>query len=275
MVLVRLVVVVCLVLVAPSWATAQVFEWTDASGSRHYTNDPEDIPEAQREEARVVVRGRRPAEAEVQQSASVEQASPRSVEAEPSSGRAVREERLLDADRSRIRRERRQRRREYGDTQPRSREGAPIRQAQVVYDRSRERVVVPPPPPPAVVQDVHVNVSVPTTVVSQVVVETNSQGPYGYGPYDSSYGPYYSPYYGPAVSTSFDRGRSRHRTVRMSLQEQFQYDRDGPYVYLPRRVPLGPVFHTSLPRGLARGRAASPACSAMPRTQKNASRKMR
>jgi len=280
MVLMRLVVLACLFLVAPSWATAQIFEWIDASGSHHYTNDREDIPEAQRDEARVVVRQRQPVEPGAR-GATVELASRPSVEADSSGGQTARDERLLDTDRSRIRRERQwrrrdygdERRRDYGDAQNRSPEDAPRRQAQVVYDRSRESVLVPRPPPPAVVQDVHVNVSVPTTVVSQVVVATSSPGPYRYGPYDG-YGPYDS-YYGPAISTSFDRGRSRHRTVRMRLQEQFQYDRDGPYVYRPRRIPLGPVFSATLPRGLSRGRVASPSCSAMPRSQKIASPKLR
>ncbi len=62
--------------------------------------------------------------------------------------------------------------------------------------------------------------------------------------------PSFAPY--PAfVTTSFDRGRSRHLTLRMFLQDQFQLDRDGPFTY--ERIPpvgLGPNLDPFLPRGL-------------------------
>jgi hypothetical protein len=67
--------------------------------------------------------------------------------------------------------------------------------------------------------------------------------------------PYFYPEY-PLVTTSFDRGRSRHLTLRMLLQDQFQLDRDGPYVYqrsLP--PPRGPNLRVVLPRGLPHDRA--------------------
>jgi hypothetical protein len=59
------------------------------------------------------------------------------------------------------------------------------------------------------------------------------------------------PYYYPFVTTSFDRGRSRHLTLRMLLQDQFQIDRDGPFVYERLNPPgIGPNLHPFLPRGL-------------------------
>lgn len=56
------------------------------------------------------------------------------------------------------------------------------------------------------------------------------------------------PYSYPWVSSSFDRGRSRHLTLRLLMQDQFLLDREGPYAfavndppplvpYLPRGVP--------------------------------------
>jgi hypothetical protein len=57
--------------------------------------------------------------------------------------------------------------------------------------------------------------------------------------------------YYPFVTTSFDRGRSRHRTLRMLLQDQFQLDRDGPYVYERiNPIGLGPRLQPLLARGL-------------------------
>ena len=62
------------------------------------------------------------------------------------------------------------------------------------------------------------------------------------------------PWYYPFVTTSFDRGRSRHLTLRMLLQDQFQLDRDGPYAYQRWDQPgLGPALAPFLPRGLPYG----------------------
>jgi hypothetical protein len=54
----------------------------------------------------------------------------------------------------------------------------------------------------------------------------------------------------PLVTTGFDRGRSRHLTIRMLLQDQFQLDRDGPF--LAERFPPGGHINLRpfLPRGL-------------------------
>lgn len=62
------------------------------------------------------------------------------------------------------------------------------------------------------------------------------------------------PWYYPFVTTSFDRGRSRHQTLRMLLQDQFQIDRDGPYAYQRWDQPgLGPGLAPFLSRGLPYG----------------------
>ncbi|MFN8641956.1 MAG: DUF4124 domain-containing protein [Candidatus Binatia bacterium] len=59
------------------------------------------------------------------------------------------------------------------------------------------------------------------------------------------------PGYFPFVTTGFDRGRSRHQTLRMLLQDQFQIDRGGPYAYARSDQPgLGPALAPFLPRGL-------------------------
>lgn len=68
---------------------------------------------------------------------------------------------------------------------------------------------------------------------------------------DGGWGPYAWGGYYPFVTTGFDRGRSRHQTLRMLLQDQFQIDRDGPYAYDRWDEPgLGPALAPFLPRGL-------------------------
>lgn len=47
---------------------------------------------------------------------------------------------------------------------------------------------------------------------------------------------YWPPYY-PLLTTSFDRGRSRHLTLRLLLQDQFAIDREGLSNGLARRSP--------------------------------------
>lgn len=64
------------------------------------------------------------------------------------------------------------------------------------------------------------------------------------------------PYYYPFVTTGFDRGRSRYLTLRMLLDEQFQIDREGPFVFTERlspplgHPPLTVNLNPILPRGL-------------------------
>jgi len=77
----------------------------------------------------------------------------------------------------------------------------------------------------------------------------------GYGSFPPwEYG-YLPPAWYPFVTTSFDRGRSRHLTLRMLLQDQFQLDRAAPYVFVERLppfgvAPLGPNLNPFLARGL-------------------------
>jgi hypothetical protein len=62
------------------------------------------------------------------------------------------------------------------------------------------------------------------------------------------------PWYYPLVTTGFDRGRSRHQTIRMLLQDQFAIDRDGPFAYQRWDQPgLGPALAPFLSRGLPYG----------------------
>jgi hypothetical protein len=77
--------------------------------------------------------------------------------------------------------------------------------------------------------------------------------PQTYGGYPSALYPPW-PWYYPFVTTSFDRGRSRHQTLRMLLQDQFQLDREGPYAYQRWNDPgLGPALAPFLSRGLPYG----------------------
>lgn len=70
---------------------------------------------------------------------------------------------------------------------------------------------------------------------------------FGWGPY---YGGWPGGYY-PFVTTGFDRGRSRHQTLRMLLQDQFAIDRGGPYAYDRWNLPgNGPALAPFLSRGL-------------------------
>jgi hypothetical protein len=68
---------------------------------------------------------------------------------------------------------------------------------------------------------------------------------------EDGWGPFGWPGYFPFVTTGFDRGRSRHQTLRMLLQDQFQIDRAGPYAYDRWGQPgIGPALAPFLPRGL-------------------------
>jgi hypothetical protein len=167
-------------------AAAQIYEWRDADGARHFTTDVEDLPPGQRENPRVVVR----------------QSAWGSGEAPPAT------------------------------TEPR-------RQAQVVYDRRRFRRVEERPAGNAGGVSIHGPLAVAAVEVAQPSV--TYQSPLVAVPL----------YDGPLVTTSFDRGRSRHQTLRMLLQDQFQVDRDGPFVY-DRLAASGPRFRSVLRRGLPR-----------------------
>ena len=122
------------------------------------------------------------------------------------------------------------------------------RQADVVYDRSQET--------DAFLAGLTRGLEMARTVnhadgggvqINGPLAVASTQSPAAYSPY-----PY--PYYYPFVTTSFDRGRSRHQTLRMLLQDQFAVDREGPFVFdrlgLP---PLNVGLNPFLPRGLPYG----------------------
>ena len=71
---------------------------------------------------------------------------------------------------------------------------------------------------------------------------------FGFYPY-VGWGGYY-----PFVTTGFDRGRSRHQTLRMLLQDQFAIDRDGPV----RLRALGPARRRPRPGAVPAARSAVP-----------------
>jgi hypothetical protein len=184
-------------------ARADIYEWRDANGNRHFTNLLINVPTAQQPDARVVVTATAPSEL------SEETAPPAA---------------------------------------------APRAQAQVVYDYSRQ--------PDPYTQGVEDGIALARSVAPADHGDVYINGPLAVAnadPYVAVTTPhsyYYPGYPGyPLVTTSFDRGRSRHLTLRMLLQDQFQFDRDGPYVYeraLP--PPSGPNLRVVLPRGLPHDR---------------------
>jgi len=182
------------VVLLSSMAQADIIEWHDASGVRHFTNLIEEVPKENRDAMQVVVDEavrRPPAEAPAAVS------PPASVE--------------------------------------------PRREAEVIYDRSRA----------AAYMDgwrAGLAASMPTESGGSSVqingpLVTNAIAP-------APYVPYLPPYYSPLVTTSFDRGRSRHLTLRMLLQDQFALDREGPFGFVERWPPASVALAPFLPRGL-------------------------
>lgn len=184
-------------LILVSGVRAEIYEWRDDAGSRHFTNVIDSVPAEQRNDPKVIVREtKRPATNEL---------------ALPSS--------------------------------PQPSESAPPPQAMVIYDRSRVRSDYS-----AGLQDglaLSAERGQPVTFTINGPLAVASSEAYASGetyPVDEYY---------PFVTTSFDRGRSRHRTLRMLLQDQFQLDRDGPYLYERLNpIGLGPRLQPFLARGL-------------------------
>jgi hypothetical protein len=182
-------------------AHADIYEWRDANGNRHFTNLLINVPAAQQPDARVVVTATAPSEI-----------------SEPS---------------------------------PAPQADAPRTEAQVVYDYSRQR--------DPYTQGLEDGIALARSVAPADEGDVYIHGPLAVANADPYVAvaapyPYYYPEY-PLVTTSFDRGRSRHKTLRMLLQDQFQLDRDGPYFYqraLP--PPAGPNLRVVLPRGLPHDR---------------------
>lgn len=201
--LMRHTVVIALVLFcASSIVRADIFEWRDASGNRHFTNSLANVPAAQQLDARVLVTA-----------TAVSEAAPTHSVSAPAE--------------------------------------APRTEAQVVYDYSNR--------PDPYAQGVEDGIALARSVARGDDAGVYINGPLAVASADpyvavTSPYPYYYPAY-PLVTTSFDRGRSRHLTLRMLLEDQFQLDRDGPYVYqraLP--PPTGPNLRVVLPRGLPHDR---------------------
>jgi Domain of unknown function (DUF4124) len=188
----RWILVLALIVLAGE-ARAEIYEWRDSSGSRHFTNNKESLPLEQRAAARVFV-------AEPPPSSPV-------AAAEPAAAEAPREAQVV-----------------YDELATRRAYAAGLRDGLALVSGTQ-------PPATAGVQ-----INGPLAIASARTA-------------DSAYGVPLS--YGPFVTSSFDRGRSRHLTLRMLLQDQFQLDRDGPFLH--ERLPsgIGPSFQVFLPRGLS------------------------
>ena len=193
-------------------AAADIIEWQDADGVRHYTNLKTEIPKEQEGATRVVV----------------DEVARRSA---------------------------------AGDTQPEAQSAPPPaeprREAEVVYDRSQVSE--------AYLRGLQRGLDTAGVIAGGgggggvqingplAVAKGGNSAPY----YDYYY-PGYPGYY-PLVTTSFDRGRSRHQTLRMLLQDQFAIDRAAPFVFEERLVPpfgfppLSVDLNPFLPRGLPHG----------------------
>ena len=191
-------------------AGADIIEWQDADGVRHYTNLKGEVPKEQEASTRVVVDelARQPA---------------------------------VTGDVA-------------GEPRPAPQSPEPRREAEVVYDRSQLSE--------AYLRGLQRGLQTASIVtgggggggvqINGPLAIANATRP---APY---YDQYYPGYY-PLVNTSFDRGRSRHLTLRLLLQDQFAIDRAAPFVFDERLVPpfghppLGVDLNPFLPRGLPHG----------------------
>lgn len=193
----RTITLVAVLSVLSSAATADIIEWQDASGVRHYTNLKEEVPKESRDAAQVVVNeaARWPAGVAVGSPAAPQTAS---------------EE--------------------------------PRREAEVVYDRSQTSAYIEGWRA-GIAANMPSENSGGSVQINGPLAVANALAP-------SPYPAYVAPYYYPFVTTSFDRGRSRHLTLRMLLQHQFALDRDGPFAYIDYRQPPSIALNPFLPRGL-------------------------
>jgi len=177
---------------------AEIYEWRDGAGSRHFTNLIEQVPAEHRNNPTVIVRELIRAEAN-------------DLPLPPAGAQA---------------------------------EGERPRQAMLIYDRAgepsdysaglRDGIALASDPG----QPVSLTINGPLAVANSDALASDATYPV-------------DEFYYPFVTTSFDRGRSRHRTLRMLLQDQFQLDRDGPYLYERiNPVGLGPRLQPFLARGL-------------------------
>jgi hypothetical protein len=209
---------VVLVAILLSWsgaAVADIVEWQDADGVRHFTNLKSEIPKEQAASSRVVV------------DELARQSSPDTAPAMPQAAAQAPE---------------------------------PRREAEVVYDRSQLSS--------AYLRGLQQGLQAAGIIAGGGGgggVQINGPLAIARGSNPESYYDYYPGYYPgyyPFITTSFDRGRSRHLTLRMLLQDQFALDRAAPFVfeerfvppfgYPPRGVDLNPFLPRGLPHGFPR-----------------------
>jgi hypothetical protein len=176
---------------------AEIYEWRDGAGSRHFTNTIDQVPAEQRNNLKVIVRELTRSEAK---EAPLAAAAPEPEVEHP-------REALLIYDRAGM----------ASDYSAGLRDGLAL-----AGDGG---------------QPVSLTINGPLAIANSEALATEATYPLDW--------------YYPFVTTSFDRGRSRHRTLRMLLQDQFQLDRDGPYLYERLNpIGLGPRLQPFLARGL-------------------------
>jgi hypothetical protein len=186
-----------------SAARAEVYEWRDASGARHFTNNKQGVPVEYQTAARVIVADwDRPLAA-----------APAVAPTAPAAARPAQAQLVSDPP-------------DWDEAY-----AAGMRAAMQLGGGGGAGVSV--------------QINGPLAVATTRTSETAG----------SPYASYPSwPWYYPLVTTGFDRGRSRHQTIRMLLQDQFAIDRDGPYAYQRWDQPgLGPALAPFLSRGLPYG----------------------
>jgi len=200
-------VMVAILLCWSGAAGADIIEWQDADGVRHYTNLKGEVPKEQEGSTHVVVDelARQPAVTNV--AAGAPQSAPQSVE--------------------------------------------PRREAEVVYDRSKVSE--------AYLRGLQRGLETAGIVAGGGGVQINGPLAIANATAPAPYYDQYYPGYYPLLTTSFDRGRSRHLTLRLLLQDQFAIDRAAPFVFDERLVPpfgsppLGVDLNPFLRRGLPHG----------------------
>jgi len=191
-------------LLLASSAGADVYEWRDASGARHFTNDKQGVPAEYQDAARVFV-------ADWTRPAAPMAADPAPAPPQPAGAQVATDAALWQDG--------------YA---------AGVRAADEIAGGGGGG-------------GGGVQINGPLAIATSRAA-ADEVGGYPYGLYPQW------PWYYPFVTTSFDRGRSRHQTLRMLLQDQFQLDRDGPYAYDRWDAPgLGPALAPFLPRGLPYG----------------------
>ena len=196
-------------------ARADIVAWTDQSGVRHFTNVEEEVPADQRASAQVVVNERA---------------------RQPIAGRPAHDE---------------------GETATPPGANMPDRGAQVVTDASElaQAYIAGLQRGLQTVQSGGGGGGSGAVQINGPLAVATARDSAGYGAVPWWQYGFLPPQWYPFLTTSFDGGRSRHLTLRMLLQDQFEIDRAAPFVYVERLppfgvAPLGPNLNVFLPRGL-------------------------